>query len=749
MLGMLLILSACDLLFPSNDDEAPNVMINSPTSYFSWVTTEATLDISGTATDNHDLKSVKIKVNDSSPVTADNTPAWSMMDIPLAMGENTIVVTAEDKAGNKTTATLYVTRNTDTEFSGIPYFSQGNVFATQPIYITVRQAISASAKAITSVKLVRLNPDFTVDEEIGELYDNGDLGNSDEILGDGVYSGYLPIQEETAGQSLYRVAVNTDAKVANYSPLFKVNVYDDITDEEASSFLDNNANLSTVLNATSATGLEEGANELAAWYENQPYVESAEMVDGHLEVTYTSGIKGGVIFSETDENGKITTLGSGAIPDRRAKPDIPLKLQTRGVNSLASLQSFPGHNQAKEEDPDAVQDKDVLIWQPYANALAYTYQPELNAVFDESDLGLNVVNMSNEQCDIASLSSLTEYGTVILMTHGLEGEKIFTHELMTEENTWDYMLQMLNGEITFFENLTYDNVGGYAQTGTVYVVQSAFIRNLPGTFPNSIIYNGSCQSSMSANLSNAFTAKGAGAYLAFSKTVSAGFAKSKCLEYFTSMAVDLDDNGDAFIPGQTDPGYVDHATFTMSGNDDLHYSYDLINGDFEFGNVNGWTRFGDGRVITQLASQQPTGGNFMGIISTGLGYTEASGSIAQSFLVPESVDNLYINWNFISEEFMEYVGSQFQDYLEFVVVDEDGIENILFSETIDSFVSYGLTQSSDIVFDQGDTYMTGWREFEADISAYHGQVVRLIIRIGDVGDSIYDSACLLDDISIE
>ncbi len=57
--------------------------------------------------------------------------------------------------------------------------------------------------------------------------------------------------------------------------------------------------------------------------------------------------------------------------------------------------------------------------------------------------------------------------------------------------------------------------------------------------------------------------------------------------------------------------------------------------------------------------------------------------------------------------------------------------------------------SPPIYFDHGDAYGTGWRDFSADISAYHGQVVRLIIRIGDVGDSAYDSACLLDEISID
>jgi len=182
---------------------------------------------------------------------------------------------------------------------------------------------------------------------------------------------------------------------------------------------------------------------------------------------------------------------------------------------------------------------------------------------------------------------------------------------------------------------------------------------------------------------------------------------------------------------------------------ELHYSFDLINGNFEFGNLSGWFREGDGRVITQLGDQQPTEGNFMGIISTGLGYTESSGSISQPFRVPDSVETLSIRWNFISEEFMEYVGSQYQDYLTISITDSTGAVHVIFHETIDSFVDYGLVCCTPpISFDQGDCYMTGWRQLVHDISAFQGQVVRLRIACGDVGDSIYDSACLLDEITI-
>lgn len=540
----------------------------------------------------------------------------------------------------------------------------------------------------------------------------------------------------------------SDAKVANYSPLYMVSVHEEITETQMDQMVNNHEGIAAALNATDANTLEEGAQELKTWFEDQPGVTKAEMVDGYLEVTYDTGIKGGVIFSETDEDGFITTKGGSATPTR-ANANIPLRKQTRGQNTLEGAIANLNWNRAKELDPNAIQDKDVLIWAPFENAFGIDMRPSLETIFADSDLGLNVVSLTNQQCTIASLTNLAEFGTVIFDTHGSGGEHILTGELMTDDNIWDYILQILNDEIGYFQNVTYSNVGGFVQKGTVFSVRSAYIASLAGTMPNSLIFNGSCESSKTANLSTAFLGKGAKAYFGFSKIVSTSFCKAKTDEIFQKMAVDLKNNGQAFVAGQTDPG-SHHATFTMnSTTNELHYSYDLINGDFEMGNLNGWFRDGDGRVITVLGDQAPPQGSYMGIISTGLGYTTSSGSISQPFKVPDSVTNLSIKWNYISEEFMEWVGSVYQDYLTFTLTDSLGVEHVLFYESTDSFVDYGLTSCTPpISFDQGGCYMTGWRTFLADISAYRGQVVRLRIAIGDVGDSIYDSAALLDEITI-
>jgi hypothetical protein len=59
-----------------------------------------------------------------------------------------------------------------------------------------------------------------------------------------------------------------------------------------------------------------------------------------------------------------------------------------------------------------------------------------------------------------------------------------------------------------------------------------------------------------------------------------------------------------------------------------------------------------------------------------------------------------------------------------------------------------ISVSPGIVFDEGGVFMTGWQTSNLDVSAFVGKRITLIIRAGDVGDSVYDTAILLDDVSV-
>ncbi len=191
----------------------------------------------------------------------------------------------------------------------------------------------------------------------------------------------------------------------------------------------------------------------------------------------------------------------------------------------------------------------------------------------------------------------------------------------------------------------------------------------------------------------------------------------------------------------------------MTGNPDITLSGKFQNGRFEEGSLTPWSKIGDGRVISQLGATGPTEGSYMAIISTGLGYTETSGSIEQDFCLTENTTQLTFNWNFFSEEFIEYCNSEYQDAFSVEICEVDLDNNgstkeckILLYKDVDSLCD--SVTKSDIGFDQGDVYDAGWQNKSADISAYAGKAVRLKFFATDIGDSIYDTAILIDDIKI-
>ena len=77
---------------------------------------------------------------------------------------------------------------------------------------------------------------------------------------------------------------------------------------------------------------------------------------------------------------------------------------------------------------------------------------------------------------------------------------------------------------------------------------------------------------------------------------------------------------------------------------------------------------------------------------------------------------------------------------------------MIYLSAIDAFVNnYPVASnyvSPEIVFDRNGVYMTGWQVSTFDITQYQGKTITLLIESGDVGDSIFDSATLLDEIQV-
>jgi hypothetical protein len=182
----------------------------------------------------------------------------------------------------------------------------------------------------------------------------------------------------------------------------------------------------------------------------------------------------------------------------------------------------------------------------------------------------------------------------------------------------------------------------------------------------------------------------------------------------------------------------------------------IRNGGFERGNLTSWASAGAADVRQQFGPTstgviiRPTEGQWMADINTGLGAVGGVGSsLKQQFVVPAGVGTFRFDFDFISEEFPEFVGSIFDDSFRAVITTPNGQSTIA---QVSVNQSGGFTLIGDCGFPGGDNTCghTGWRQGSVDLSAFAGTgmpiMVDLIFSANDAGDNIYDTHVLIDNL---
>lgn len=664
-----------------------------------------------------------------------------------------------------------VTPTTGTSSIGTLSFSPTGIIIGNPTQVTVRLTVPASVKLQdSSVKLIRLDNDNKPAGDVGYLYDNGKLPNGDEIAGDNIFSGIFTFTGTTVGE----LKLRADAKVVAGSQtsdgstsVTSLSVFSELTTSQFNEVANTQSNAADKVGqflAGNVQNMPTAITQTVDWLKTQSAVESAESNGStSIRIKYKSGLYGGIIVSVENASGQITTKGGYQVSDDRYKTkSLPIHKQTTGTYFTPSRALSKISKINADLDPKVIGNRNVLIYAPFETYFPVDMRPTLVNILNSTDFEFDITTYIDQNATVAVLENMTAYGLVIFDTHGSGGKEFGTGEIVDTNSTVyknKYKAMLKEGKLAIWKNVTISATGGVKNKKDLYAIRAPFISGLVGKFPNSVIFNGSCESTMTPDLENAFIGKGAKAYYGFNKVVNVTFCALAADSAVKRLAKDLKTTGESFIGG-SDP-QSPNAIYEIKGENDIHYPDDLINGDFEFGKIDGWTKAGDGRVISQLATVNPTGGSYMGIISTGLGYTTATGKIFQTFTVKNTESTLTIKWNFLSEELLEYIGTSFQDYFRVIIKTEDGTENILISKTIDGIAAqFGATKeppnpgnlisvSPGIVFDRGGVYMTDWQTSTFDVAAYRGKRITLILAAGDVGDSIYDTAILLDDISIK
>lgn len=96
---------------------------------------------------------------------------------------------------------------------------------------------------------------------------------------------------------------------------------------------------------------------------------------------------------------------------------------------------------------------------------------------------------------------------------------------------------------------------------------------------------------------------------------------------------------------------------------------------------------------------------------------------------------------------LEYVNSQYDDKFDVFIVSESEEEKIV-EESINKSDWYKI-MGVDFAGGDSTVYHTQWNRYDYDISKYRGKTIKLVFSVSDVGDSLYDTAALIDDISMK
>lgn len=603
----------------------------------------------------------------------------------------------------------------------------------------------AEIKIDSSVSSVKLYDSLGVFR--ATMYDNGDYQSCyDEFSNDGVYTCRIYINTSSENNLSFTVVINDNEEAKSNN--LAINWVEKMNDTQISNMQTVDSQLSNVVDSDS--------------FENLSDEEKKEIVSEKIETLKQNSliVTNSVVF---DEGTSTFTF----VYESGALGAIALK---EWINS--SEQEYPDLDNSQFNNSTAA-DAIILwsfdqLWD--VDAIRSPYYNEL--VESWNSRGLNTT--LDKDVTVDDYKNLSSYEVIVLSAHGA-----YYKYRVGNSRTRTIPGIILSEEVSREKDALYANdlsMHRIAKVtligGTKYVILPAFWEYYygGGKLDGSFIVSESCEFFGDARqedkiMANAMLGAAAesvvgfrnSAILTYSRDFMSAFVlgliEGKTSEEAFEFAKQTSGENDYFI-GRELLGATAYPIFV--GNDVQLIISDLENGSFEDPiNLTGWTTEGDVRVLNKLGELDGTDGNKMAILTTGVGsgtsnYVGATeGSVLkQSFLVGSGNTVLSFDYNVVSEEPMEFVGSRYDDKMYVEFIDANGNAQTICAESVNTSTWYSV---SGINFEGGDTsaYHTKWKTVTFDVSAYVGQMVTVKFVVYDVGDSAYDTAALIDNVVLK
>jgi hypothetical protein len=750
---------------------------------------------------------------------------WQTGPLTLVPGDNQVTVTATAGEGS-VSDTIRIVYN--------PFFLFGGELKARPnagwvgvpneIVFTLAPGIGDDYDPET-VTLTEVDVDGQPKATIGTMVDDGATGSTgDEIQGDGVFTKRTTVTCSDAHPKWFRVTATVTTGTDPYeakSALIPIWCAQHFGPAQCLGH-------QTIIQQaeTLSKGGMTGAEVVTTLLEH-PDVQAAGLAENggaSVWVRFKNGVLGAVLLNQPGERG----TGDPIDPPSGAPPSSPVGGNLKTLASRSAIVLAPFQAEFGVDDDG----------------------PQVAAVIQASECPAFTLEqgkvLAGAEASLARFRSLSEYGLVSVSTHGEVLFKGLAEEIKRDEYHWDHLgaqeviwagepvqcQQLLQtsqsctvsgtnptggcpaGTVCLVTKLgTGDGgFGGASSTGVCldqtqvdlrlgriaitnkgYAILPSFFDAYRGIgFPRSLVNLGACRTLYNGGFATTLFAHGALAITGFSGYVTSKFAREKVVQLFEG-AVGLGALAGAHQGGVDPDNPGSEWRLFGAGNLDLSNA-DLINPSFEEGDITGWRREGDGRVVTKLGAASPKHGKFVGLLSTGLGFTVETGTLEQDFCIPKDKSEIEVSWRFFSEEFLEFCGSQYQDTFQAVLTGAAGQITVV-DVKVDDLCGYGdgscgtcnepigcesecmgtpncsydaITgycsgvypcdcgkyfvglQPSDVNFDQGGAYKRIWQTTTKNVKAFAGAgKVNLRLYSSDAGDSIYDTVILVDDVKFK
>jgi len=715
---------------------------------------------------------------------AEGMPFWLSGKVDLVQGDNVITVTGS-KGDEEATDEIIITYNPAFLFGDIVRIRPSALFTntSTKLVFTLDMGLYSNFEPST-LKLCECTEFGECVSDVHTMKDDGQVSVScDEVGEDSVYSWCKSYQLSEPGKLCFRAHAVVKAgyqQYTAYSSVVCVDVVNHVSQEtcEAVKAIQIEADTlywNTVATSDPGTAKQEVVNFL----QGKPDVaEVGSSYQGYgVWARYTNGILGAFNFSpqglrggETDEESEFGQI------------DAPLPQEIL-IESKRSMVLSPYHDELGGADEaifvhnilDKSECPAFVLDTPYKNNDA-----DLNAFRKMSDYGIiAITGHGDSYFKQMSKSAKESYD----WTHKASQELVWTGETVdctqlaqsspicsgpgTCDQGAECIITQSSGQGTNVSGICIDFkqvdlMTGRAVMGPVrYGILPSFIgRYRDRGYPSSLVYLGTCRSLWNGTMGMEFFGAGAKAVVGYSGFVMSTFAYEQGTNFFSAVIEEMLLTGESLpelpIEDPQNPGTV----LRLLGAPNLNATNaDLINPSWETGNLTGWQMSGDGRVVSRLGITVPVEGKFMGLISTGMGYTPQVGEIYQTFCVPEDKIEMSFYWKYYSEEFKEWCGSVYQDTFEGTLEGDDGMITFV-NASVDDLcppqecngcgAQYDGLIQSDVIFDQGDVWNTHWRKATGNVMALAGAgAVTLRFFATDKGDSIYDTVILIDTVKFK